>query len=244
RTNRGSRYFISFIDNYSRYIEVDIIKSKSKAFRSFCAYKQRTENSTSNSVVNNERPRLKVLKSDNALEFLTEEFEKLLEDSSIIRELSAPYCPEQNAIIERPNRTIMSKVRALLYEANLPKYLWGEAVLVAVFIYNYTLHASLGFKTPYELRYRTKPDLNNIKIFGSIAYYRNPSPKKLETRVNKAILLGYTDYSNYKLLDLNSHKIIFARDVKILEGAYLDKPSISLSNIAEASLRIVVVDRV
>lgn len=120
KTNRGLRYFISFIDSYSRYIEADIIKSKSEAFRSFCAFKRRAENSSSNSA---KRPRLKTVKSDNALEFLTKEFAKLLEESGITRELSAPRCPEQNALIERPNRTIMSKVRAMLYEANLPLYL-------------------------------------------------------------------------------------------------------------------------
>ncbi len=112
----------------------------------------------------------------------------------------------------------------MLYEARLPKYLQGKAVLAAIYIYNRTLYTSLGFKTPYEVRYGTKPDLNNIKIFGSIVYYRNPSPKKLETRVKKAILLGFTDYGNYKLLDLDLYKVIFAQDIKVIEGTYLDSP--------------------
>ena len=110
RTNRGLCYFISFIDSYSRYIEADIIKSKSKAFSSFRTYNVRTENSTSNSIADDKRPRLKLLRLDNALQFLTKEFKGLSQNSGIVYELSTALYPKSNAIIERPNRTIINKV--------------------------------------------------------------------------------------------------------------------------------------
>ena len=42
---------------------------------------------------------------------------------SIIQQYSAAYTYEQNGLIERINRTILEKVRCLLFTAKLPKYL-------------------------------------------------------------------------------------------------------------------------
>ncbi|CAK1367765.1 unnamed protein product [Cercospora beticola] len=152
-TNKGYRYFISFIDNYTRYIEANLISRKSEAFSCFKDFKLRAENSDSNS--SNKRPRLK--------------------NSSVKHELSSPYNPEQNGLIQRPNRTLLGK---------------SEALEAAIFLYNRTPHSSLGFKSPYELRYNKPPNLDNIRIFGSIAYYTRVKAKKLDTRAKKAILIG------------------------------------------------------
>ncbi|CAK1354284.1 unnamed protein product [Cercospora beticola] len=168
-TNKGYRYFISFIDNYTRYIEANLISRKSEAFSCFKDFKLRTENSDSNS--SNKRPRLK--------------------NSGVKHELSSPYNPEQNGLIERPNRTLLGK---------------GEALEAAIFLYNRTPHSSLGFKSPYELRYNKPPNLDNIRIFGSIAYYTRIKAKKLDTRAKKAILIEYSDLNIYKLYDLESRR--------------------------------------
>ena len=58
----------------------------------------------------------------------------------------------------------MAKVRALLLESNVPMYLWGKVVLAIVYIYNRIPYSSLGFKTPYEVVYNTKPNIDNIRI--------------------------------------------------------------------------------
>ena len=200
-----------------------MISRKSKAFSCFRDFKLRAENSDSNSS-SNKRPRLKVLKSDNAKELVSSKVETLLKNSGVKHELSSPYNPEQNGLIERPNRTLLGKVRALLLESGLPKTFWGEALEAAVFLYNRTPHSSLGFKSPYELRYNKPPNLDNIRIFGSIAYYTRVKAKKLDTRAKKAILIGYSDSNIYKLYDLESRRVVWARDVTILEGQYY-KPS-------------------
>ncbi|CAK1360487.1 unnamed protein product [Cercospora beticola] len=206
----------------SRHIKANLISRKSEAFSCFKDFKLRTENSDSNS--SNKRPRLKILKSDNAKELVSSKVETLLQNSGVKHELSSPYNPEQNGLIERPNRTLLGKVRALLLESGLPKTFWGEALEAAIFLYNRTPHSSLGFKSPYELRYNKPPNLDNIRIFGSISYYTRVKAKKLDTRAKKAILIGYSDSNIYKLYDLESRRVVWARDVTILEGQYY-KPS-------------------
>ena len=80
---------------------------------------------------------------------------------------------------------------------------------MAVYIYNRTPHSSLYFKSPYEVRFNKKLDLSRLRIFRSIAYYKYPNPRKLESRAKKAILLEFIDYNNYRLLDLESNRVIY-----------------------------------
>ena len=77
----------------------------------------------------------------------------------------------------------MAKVRALLLESNVFMYLWGEAVLVIVYIYNRILYSSLGFKTLYEVVYNTKLNIDNIRIWGSIVYYKIKGPNNYKLKL-------------------------------------------------------------
>jgi len=124
-------------------------------------------------------------------------------------------------LIERINRTILEKVRCILFTAKLPKELWGEVVSTAVYLYNRTPHSQLQFKTPYEALYNTKPDIMNIKVFGLIAYYKNKAIrlKKLEPRAKKAILLGFGN-NLYRLHNIDLKRLTWARDVKILGNQF------------------------
>ena len=174
-----------------------------------------------------------MFKSDNAKELISSKVETLFKESGVKHELSSPYNPEQNGLIERPNRTLLNKVRALLLEAKMPKYFWGEALEAAIYLYNRTPHSSLNYKSPYEVRYNRSPSLDNIRIFGSIAYYSRSKPKKLESRTRKAILLGYSDAKNYKLYDLESKRTVWARDVTILEGQFYNFSRSNESSISK-----------
>ena len=70
--------------------------------------------------------KLKCLKTDRGGEFNSFEFAKFYEDNGICRHLTAPYSPQQNGVTERKNRTIVSMMRTLLFEKNLPKALWEK----------------------------------------------------------------------------------------------------------------------
>lgn len=74
------------------------MKHKDKAFKKFKAFKALVENES-------ER-RIKCLKSDRGGEFTSNEFFDFCEECGIRRELSTPMTPQQNGVVERPNRTI------------------------------------------------------------------------------------------------------------------------------------------
>jgi hypothetical protein len=227
------RYFITFIDKATRYLYIRLLKHKNEAYNAFYEIKQLIEN-------NKENKRIRILATDNGTEYVNNNFNKLLKNNGITHQLVAPYTKEPNGLVERINRTLLNKARALLYNANLPQYLWGEAILTAVYLYNRTPHSAISYKTPYEIMYKRKPNISNIYTFGSITYYKNKGNNitKLEPRANKAILLGYNE-NVYKLWDLEKHKAIWSRDIKVLENKYIKdttKNTTSTNNIQEISL--------
>ena len=79
---------------------------------------------------------LKVLRTDNGGEYISNEFRIYLPHHGIQRQLSVAYTPQQNRVAERMNRTIMDCVRSLLPTAQLEKKFWAEALATAVYIRN------------------------------------------------------------------------------------------------------------
>jgi hypothetical protein len=120
-------------------------------------------------------------------------------------------------------------VRTLLCTANIPHYLWREAVIYATFLYNRTPHSSLaGYISPLQARTGLVPSLDNIYTFGSICYYKNNKPKlKLQARGIKALYLGYSLDSNiYKVWDIEAKKVVRTRDTKVINNQFSQFSSI------------------
>ena len=68
----------------------------------------------------------------------------------------------------------------MLIKSNAPKYLQGKAILATIYIYNKTPYSTLNFKTLYKIKYNEKPNIDNIKIWGLITYYKIKGPKRFK----------------------------------------------------------------
>ena len=75
-----------------------------------------------------------MLRSDNGGEFIDKEFTRFSVREGIRREWTAPYNPKQNGVAERKNRTSVEAARAMLYDQDMPKFLWAEACNTVVYI--------------------------------------------------------------------------------------------------------------
>ncbi|KAH7556718.1 hypothetical protein BM1_06152 [Bipolaris maydis] len=215
RTNKGYRYYITFLDYHTKYLEVDLLTSRSELITPVKAFIKRAEVQDSKLI--------KLIQSDNELN--TKELQKLSNRRGFKLRFTSPFNPEAKGGAERINRTLFDKIRALLFEAKMPNKLWAEALLAAVYLYNRTPHSSINFRTPFEAKYGIKPNINNIKIWGSLAYRKEPKEfvGKLDSRVQPYYLTGYLSNNLYRLIDLKSNKIVTARDVQILEGVFNDQ---------------------
>ena len=88
----------------------------------------------------------------------------------------------------------------MLNAANLEPKFWEEAVATACYIQNRIYHRSIGLHTPFEMWYGHKPHLQDLKIFGCIAFACVPENKrnKLNARAQNSIFVGYGDAHGYK----------------------------------------------
>ena len=80
--------------------------------------------------------KLKKIRSDNGKEFDNTNIEAYCDEVGIKHEVSATYTPEQNGVVERKNRTLITLARTMLDEYNTPKALWAEAINTACYASN------------------------------------------------------------------------------------------------------------
>ncbi|KAJ9566785.1 LOW QUALITY PROTEIN: hypothetical protein OSB04_002751 [Centaurea solstitialis] len=211
-TPTGKRYIFLLIDDYSRYMWEYFLDSKDQAFEIFKEFKQKVENQLG---IN-----LKMFRTDRGGEFTSNEFLQYCKDNGISRQLTAPYSPQQNGVVERKNRTILSATRCMMKATNLPQNFWAEAVRHAILILNCTPTKSLEDITPYEALKGRKPNLHHLRIFGCIAYAKVPSQHltKLDDRSIRMVYLGSEPGSKaYRLFDPLKNRICVSRDVKFKE---------------------------
>lgn len=76
------------------------------------------------------------LRSDNGGEFCSTEFTNFCASHGIKHQLTTPYTPQQNGVVDRRNRTITEMAQSMLEHRNVPKHFWAEAVFTAVYLLN------------------------------------------------------------------------------------------------------------
>jgi hypothetical protein len=162
--------------------------------------------------------KIKNVRCDQGKEYLGE-FLNHLQISGIVKQTGIAYDHSFPGKAERAHQTILRMVRAMLRDAKLPQKYYTEAQYCATYIYNRTVHGN-KIQTPYERIFGRKPDLSNLKPFGSICYAFIPPEKrtKLDNTTVKCRLLGYGDstqiqFNGYKLLVEDDESIIFSNSV-------------------------------
>jgi hypothetical protein len=126
------------------------------------------------------------MRADNGGEFTGHIFRAWLSTNSIRLETSASHTPEQNGVSERANRTIMEGARCLIHAKDVHLELWGEAIAFTVYTLNRVSTKTAPF-TAYKNWFGTKPDIYNLRIFGSVARPYAQSRKE-ETGFQKYLL--------------------------------------------------------
>lgn len=217
-THAKNRYFVTFIDDYSRYGRVYFLKNKSEVLDKFKEYKQEMEKFTGNKI--------KHLQTDNGTEYVNGKFQAYLKEHGIARRLSAPYTPHQNGIAERKNRTLVEKARAMLIDAKAPMHLWAEAVNTANYLANRSVNSAIENKTPFEKWVLRKPCLNHLHPFGSKAFILKKGPRghKFAPKAIPGMFVGYSDTSKaYRVYVPN--KTFISADVKVVKANYYKSPT-------------------
>jgi hypothetical protein len=215
---RGYVYYVSFINDYSCKTWVYFLKSKDEVLGNFKELKDLVENLS--------KRKIKILRSDNGGEYTSNEFGIFCRDVWIKRELTTPYNPQQNVVVERKSRTIMEAVKTMIHDQDLPMHLWAETIRTTVYIQNKLSHSALGFKTPKEMFTGKKPEVSHLKIFGFPVFLHISKEKRtqLDPSRKKGIFVGYREISkSFKIYIPGYHHIEINRDVTFDEDATLKR---------------------
>jgi transposase InsO family protein len=66
-------------------------------------------------IENISKRKIKILRSDNGKEYTSKEFVNFCRDVGIKRELTTPYNPQQNGVVERKNRTMLEAMKIKIF---------------------------------------------------------------------------------------------------------------------------------
>ncbi|WVZ87161.1 hypothetical protein U9M48_033847 [Paspalum notatum var. saurae] len=220
----GMKYFVTFIDCYSRMTWIYLMKNKNevlKCFQNFYAY-----------VRNQFNTQVRCIRTDNGTEYVNNEFNSFLSSEGILHQTSCPDTPPQNGVAERKNRHLLEMARSLMFTMNVPKFLWGEAAMTATYLINRTPLRILGMKTPHELLFGKNEFVVPPKIFGCTCFVRDhrPSVGKLDPRAVKCIFIGYSSgQKGYKCWSPPERRLFVSMDVTFRESVpfYGEKTDLS-----------------
>ena len=127
-TPGGKTLFLLLVDDKSRFMWLILLQAKNEAAEAVKRIQARAKAECG--------MKMRVLRIDRGGEFTSTSFGKYCAEFGIQRHLTAPYCPQQNGVVERQNQTIIGTVRSLMMTARMPERFWGEAVMTAVYLLN------------------------------------------------------------------------------------------------------------
>lgn len=109
-------------------------------------------------------------------------------------------------------------------DSKLDKSMWSESVLAATYIINRSPTLILDDKIPSELWTNFRPNISNLRVFGSTAYFHKPKHirNKFYDKPKKCIIVGYNE-RGYRHFDVENKKILIGRDVIFNENVKKDR---------------------
>ena len=125
----GYKYYISFIDDFTRYSWIFPLTLKSEVLDTFKQYKLFVEKQFSRSI--------KTIQSNMGGEF--RDFGSFLQQQGIHIKFSCPHTHYQNGLVEMKHMHIVELGLTLLAQAKLPFIFWWDVVQQFIILISYTL---------------------------------------------------------------------------------------------------------
>ncbi|RVX07394.1 Retrovirus-related Pol polyprotein from transposon RE1 [Vitis vinifera] len=209
----GARYFLIFIDDYSRHTWIYFLSTKDQTLHSFITFRKMVENQLHATI--------KCIQSDNGGEFLA--FKPYLEAHGILHQFSCPHTPQQNRRVERKICHLVETGLALMAQSFLPSKYWTYAFQTAVYLINLLPAKLLHFQSPIQALFHKLPNYHHLRVFGCPCFpsLRPYTQHKLCYRSTACVFLGYAlAYKGYLCLDVSTSRIYISRNVIFHESSF------------------------
>jgi histone deacetylase 1/2 len=194
------KYYVSFIDDYSKFTWIYLLKYKSEVYEKFRDFQNLIERSFGRKIL--------AVQSDWGGEY--EKLHSFFTKIGISHLVSCPHAHQQNGPAERKHRHIVEVGLSLLAHAHMPLKFCDEAFLAATYLINRTPSRVISFSTPLERLYHTKPDYASLRVFGCACWpnLRPYNMNKLAFRSKECAFLGYSNmHKGFKCLDISSGRV-------------------------------------
>jgi hypothetical protein len=198
----NSKYVLTFLDDFTHFAQLATIRDKSSSTlkKVIAQYIREVERFHNQKVV--------YLHIDKGREYMGD-VEAYLTPLGIKLERTSGYSPQSNGKAERLNRTLSERLRANLFQANMPDSYWAEAMHMACQTLNYLPSEGCDGQIPWELWHKkelTQYHLSSLKPFGCIvdALVEEPNRKgnsKTVTRSTRGCLVGMPSTTFYRIWD-------------------------------------------
>uniref|UniRef100_A0A2N9FK40 Integrase catalytic domain-containing protein n=1 Tax=Fagus sylvatica TaxID=28930 RepID=A0A2N9FK40_FAGSY len=208
----GSKYFVIFVDDFSRYTWIYLMHNRSELAQIYRTFAQMISTQFSKTI--------KIFRTDNAMEYRDSQFLDFIHTQGTIIQRSCAGTSQQNGRAERKHRHILDSVRAFLISASCPERFWGEAALTAVYTINRLPSSALQNVTPFERLYGTPASYSSLRVFGCACFVllQPHEHSKLEPRSRLCCFLGYgIEHKGYRCWDPISQRLRISRHVVFWE---------------------------
>ena len=208
-----SRYFVTFIDDASHFRWIYFMEFKNEIYQIFKKFIMMTKNQFEKTV--------KAVRSDNGAEYLSLEFQTILNEFGILHERTIIYFPQQNGVAERLNRTLMDLTRTMLIP--IPNL-------------TYVLNRSNNQKLkdiPYKSIRGRNLEIKDLRIFGSKVIKQVPveKRKKLDNHGEPGFFVGYDNQEDgYRIFLLKKNVVTRSRDVVFFENEFYNGGTVDEEN--------------
>ena len=202
----GRQYFITFVDQHTRFTHVMGLTAKCEAQEAFDFYQEAP-------LVNKHFPKgVERIHADGGGEYASFKAKEM--------STTCPDTPQHNPFAERVNRSFLDPVRVLLEESGLSAKYWEYALDHVAYVKNRLPHSALQC-SPFEALTGNKPKLKHVRVFGCAAFVYNESPKsKVHARAIPGIFLGCDDNGVYLVESLVDRKLVNSVHVTFDEASF------------------------
>ena len=107
----GYSYCVTFIDDYSRKTLIYFLEAKSEVFERFQEFKTFVENQIGKKI--------RVVRTENGVEYTSNEFMVYFLTEGIKKEHNVPHTPQHNGVAKHKNRTMVGAAKAMLFDQGL-----------------------------------------------------------------------------------------------------------------------------
>ena len=150
---RSQVFALCVLDYYTEYSAVVLLTNKSQAAKELITVLKQWETQTGSKV--------QFIRTDNGTEF--NGIAAFCRDNGAVHQKTAPFVHQQNGKVERLNRTLQERARAMLAGSTLPAEYWSEALLTANYVRNLSAVSNLTH-TPHQAFFHKVPDVSHLRV--------------------------------------------------------------------------------